>query len=135
MKRRKKRIDEITEFVEDLVADAAADKVADNIVDNSTEEEKEDEDAEDTMGTTTPIGNNGTALAPQNNAVVAPQPEEKEEVDPEIEAMYKAVKELRNKQEETNQIGLLNQQNSQQLKQSADDIMKEIEAYIQQHKK
>ena len=37
--------------------------------------------------------------------------------------------------EETNQIGLLNQQNSQQLKQSADDIMKEIEAYIQQHKK
>ena len=63
------------------------------------------------------------------------QPEEKEEVDPEIEAMYKAVEELRNKQEETNQIGLLNQQNSQQLKQSADDIMKEIEAYIQQHKK
>lgn len=135
MKRRKKRIDEITEFVEDLVVDAAADKVADNIVDNSTEEEKEDEDAEDTMGTTTPIGNNGTAPAPQNNAAVVPQPEEKEEVDPEIEAMYKAVEELRNKQEETNQIGLLNQQNSQQLKQSADDIMKEIEAYIQQHKK
>lgn len=135
MKRRKKRIDEITEFVEDLVADAAADKVADNIVDNSTEEEKEDEDAEDTMGTTTPIGNNGTAPAPQNNAVVAPQPEEKKGVDPEIEAMYKAVEELRKKQEETNQIGLLNQQNGQQLKQSADDIMKEIEAYIQQHKK
>lgn len=135
MKRRKKRIDEITEFVEDLVADAAADKVADNIVDNSTEEEKEDEDAEDTMGATTPIGNNGTAPAPQNNAVVAPQPEEKKGVDPEIEAMYKAVEELRKKQEETNQIGLLNQQNGQQLKQSADDIMKEIEAYIQQHKK
>ena len=135
MKRRRKRIDEITEFVEDLVVDAAADKVADNIVDDSSEEEKEDEDAEDTMGTTTPIGNNGTAPAPQNNAAVAPQPEEKEEVDPEIEAMYKAVEELRNKQEETNQIGLLNQQNSQQLKQSADDIMKEIEAYIQQHKK
>lgn len=135
MKRRRKRIDEIAEFVEDLVVDAAADKVADNIVDDSTEEEKEDEDAEDTMGTTTPIGNNGTATAPQNNVAVAPQPEEKEEVDPEIEAMYKAVEELRNKEEETNQIGLLNQQNSQQLKQSADDIMKEIEAYIQQHKK
>ena len=44
--------------------------------------------------------------------------------------MYKAVEELRNKQEETNQIGLLNQQNSQQLKQSADDIMKEIEELI-----
>lgn len=143
MKRRRRRINEITDFIEDAALGYTADKASDNVVDNTSEEEKKEENNEETStistpGTSTPTGNNGTnpvqdpkkPIQPQS--VMQPDNEEKNEVDPEIESMYQAVEELKKKQEEMSLVGA---QNQEQLRQSTEDIMKEIEAYLQQHKK
>jgi hypothetical protein len=143
MKRRRRRINEITDFIEDAALGYTADKASDNVVDNTSEEEKKEENSEETStmstpGTSTPTGNNGTKPVQdpkqptQPQSVMQPDNEEKNEVDPEIESMYQAVEELKKKQEE---MGLVGAQNQEQLRQSTEDIMKEIEAYLQQHKK
>jgi hypothetical protein len=143
MKRRRRRINEITDFIEDAALGYTADKASDNVVDNTSEEEKKEENSEETStmstpGTSTPTGNNGTKPVQdpkqptQPQSVMQPDNEEKNEVDPEIESMYQAVEELKKKQEE---VGLVGAQNQEQLRQSTEDIMKEIEAYLQQHKK
>ena len=143
MKRRRRRINEITDFIEDAAVGYTADKASDNVVDNTSKEEKKEENSEETStmstpGTSTPTGNNGTKPVQdpkqptQPQSVMQPDNEEKNEVDPEIESMYQAVEELKKKQEE---MGLVGAQNQEQLRQSTEDIMKEIEAYLQQHKK
>ena len=138
MKRKRRRIYEVTDFIEDAAVGFAAGAASDHVVDTATgeDEKKEEENAEETTtmpSTSTPTGNNGTAPV-QNNATQGQttQQSEEQQPDPKIEAFYQAVEELKKKQEEMNAVGA---QNQEQLRQSTEDIMKEIEAYLQQHKK
>lgn len=126
MKRRRKSINENAKVAADLLVNLAAKKVADNVINSDTEEEE-------TPGTTTPIGNNGTAPSPI--ASTTPQVEKDDEPDPMMEYILKAVEEQKNKQAEANQLGLAAQQQNQELQNKAADIMKEIEDYIKNNKK
>lgn len=126
MKRRRNSINENAKVAADLLVNLAAKKVADNVINSDTEEEE-------TPGTTTPIGNNGTAASPI--ASTTPQVEKDDEPDPMMEYILKAVEEQKNKQAEANQLGLAAQQQNQELQNKAADIMKEIEDYIKNNKK
>lgn len=126
MKRRRNSINENAKVAADLLVNLAADKIADNIANSDNEEEEE------TPGTSTPTGNNGTT--PVSNTAV-PALDTKEEPDPMIEYILKAVEEQKNKQAEANQLGLAAQQQNQELQNKAADIMKEIEDYIKNNKK
>lgn len=126
MKRRRNSINENAKVAADLLVDLAAKKVADNVINSDTEEEE-------TPGTTTPTGNNGTAPSPIVSTTN--QMEKDDEPDPMIEYILKAVEEQKNKQAEANQLGLAAQQQNQELQNKAADIMKEIEDYIKNNKK
>lgn len=126
MKRRRRRINENAKVAADLLVDLAAKKVADNVINSDTEEEE-------TPGTTTPTGNNGTAPSPIVSTTN--QMEKDDEPDPMMEYILKAVEEQKNKQAEANQLGLAAQQQNQELQNKAADIMKEIEDYIKNNKK
>lgn len=126
MKRRRNSINENAKVAADLLVNLAAKKVADNVINSDTEEEE-------TPGTTTPIGNNGTTASPI--ASTTTQVEKDDEPDPMMEYILKAVEEQKNKQAEANQLGLAAQQQNQELQNKAADIMKEIEDYIKNNKK
>lgn len=126
MKRRRNSINENAKVAADLLVDLAAKKVADNVINSDTEEEE-------TPGTTTPTGNNGTAPSPIVSTIN--QMEKDDEPDPMMEYILKAVEEQKNKQAEANQLGLAAQQQNQELQNKAADIMKEIEDYIKNNKK
>lgn len=126
MKRRRNSINENAKVAADLLVDLAAKKVADNVINSDTEEEE-------TPGTTTPTGNNGTAPSPIVSTTN--QMEKDDEPDPMMEYILKAVEEQKNKQAEANQLGLAAQQQNQELQNKAADIMKEIEDYIKNNKK
>lgn len=126
MKRRRNSINENAKVAADLLVDLAAKKVADNVINSDTEEEE-------TPGTTTPIGNNGTTPSPIVSTTN--QVEKDDEPDPMMEYILKAVEEQKNKQAEANQLGLAAQQQNQELQNKAADIMKEIEDYIKNNKK
>lgn len=126
MKRRRNSINENAKVAADLLVDLAAKKVADNVMNSDTEEEE-------TPGTTTPTGNNGTAPSPIVSTTN--QMEKDDEPDPMMEYILKAVEEQKNKQAEANQLGLAAQQQNQELQNKAADIMKEIEDYIKNNKK
>lgn len=126
MKRRRNSINENAKVAADLLVDLAAKKVADNVINSDTEEEE-------TPGTTTPTGNNGTVPSPIVSTTN--QMEKDDEPDPMMEYILKAVEEQKNKQAEANQLGLAAQQQNQELQNKAADIMKEIEDYIKNNKK
>lgn len=123
MKRKRKRINEVTETAKDILIDTAANKVADNIVDN---DDKKDEDAE-TVSTVTPTGNNGTA--PVGATSLTQDEEKKDEPDPMIEYILQQMQQNKDKQMQDAQADYLYRQ------QQAEKIVKDIEDYIAKNKK
>lgn len=143
---KRRRLNEIVDFLADkavdMAADYAIDKTADAILDNKEESEEcvkprkrkriKEEDAETMTPSTTPIGNNGTNPVPATpvaNPAVAPNPAEdkKDEPDPMIDFILRQIQKNKDKQIQDAQMDYAYRQ------QQANKIVADIEDYIKKN--
>jgi len=143
---KRRRLNEIVDFLADkavdMAADYAIDKTADAILDDKEESEEyvkprkrkriKEEDVETTIPSATPTGNNSTNSAPAipvANSTTAPNPNEdkKDKSDPMIEFILQQMQKNKDKQIQDAQMDYAYRQ------QQANKIVADIEDYIKKN--
>ena len=138
---KRRRLNEIVDFLADkavnMAADYAIDKTADAILDDKEESEEctksrkpkriKEEDAETMTPSTTPTGNNGTNPVLTLSKAPNPAEENKDEPDPMIEYILQQMQKNKEKQIQDAQMDYAYRQ------QQANKIVADIEDYIKKN--